>query len=96
MKSNWSSTHKQIYPKLDMWEISEDSVGILLDNKYKIMPLLKSERFWGVVVASAGFVLTSPDFLVDAWYVSLGKFLAFVATGATAVGTSDRVGSQVK
>lgn len=51
---------------------------------------LLSTRFWAIVLGSASTVLVSPEFANDEWYVSLGKFLSYVAGGFTVVRTIDR------
>lgn len=51
---------------------------------------LYSTRFWAIVLGSASQVLTSPEVATDEWYVSLGKFLSYVAAGFTIVRTIDR------
>lgn len=51
---------------------------------------LLSTRFWAIVLGSASTILVSPDFATDEWYVSLGKFIGYVATGFTVVRTIDR------
>src|SRR3990167_5556365 len=60
------------------------------EDKNIMLELLGSSRFWGVVITSASVTLTSPTFITDPWYVSLGKFLGYVAAGATAIRSWDR------
>ena len=51
---------------------------------------LSSNRFWALVLGSASAVLVSSDFMVEHWWVSLGKFLGLLSAGFITLRTVDR------
>lgn len=56
---------------------------------------LTSNRFWVLILGSLSATLIDPSFPTQAWYISVGKFLALVSGGFITVGTVDRFGEQV-
>ena len=58
-----------------------------LSDEFKF---LGKVRFWAMVMADASAVLIDPAFPTQAWYVSLGKFLALLGVSFTAIQTLDR------
>lgn len=51
---------------------------------------LLSTRFWAIVITSASAVLIDPNFGIQPWYISLGKFLGLIGAAFTVVRTIDR------
>lgn len=56
---------------------------------------LNSERFWFLILGSAGTVLIDPSFPTQAWYASLGKFCGLVAAGFITIRTVDRTAEKL-
>lgn len=56
---------------------------------------LQSERFWALIIGSASAVLIDPNFPIQQWYISVGKFFGLVAAGFIGIGTIDRVGKNI-
>jgi len=54
------------------------------------MEFLTSNRFWAGVVGSLSAVLISPEFLINPWYINMGKFLGLLSAVFIGIRTVDR------
>ncbi len=51
---------------------------------------LFSNRFWVLLLGAASTVLIDPNFPLQEWYITLGKFLGIVSAGFITINTLDR------